>query len=155
MSMVVENKIEYYEESGICKLIIEQFYVEGEDSSTIVKRGGTYTYIIPIEFVDEVKQYEWEVIPSGFYVTPVISTENLNKLKKELGIKGIGRGKIKSSLNNFTPFIRETKTGRYYISSKNEMTRYNNDKNLYVASYKDKAIDLFIQEIEKALEEEH
>lgn len=154
MSMVVENKIKYYEESDVCKLTIEQYYVEGYGSSTKIKRGGTYTYIIPIEFIDEVNQYEWEVIPSGFNVTPVISTENLNKLKEELGAKEFK--KIKSlSLNNITPFIRETKTGRYYISSKNEMTRYNNDKNLYVASYKDKAIDLFIEEIEKALKEEH
>lgn len=152
MSMVVENKYVCYEESGICKLIIEQFYVKGEDSSTIVKRGGAYTYIIPIEFIEEVKQYEWEVIPSGFYVTPVISTENLNKLKNELGIKGSGSGKIKSSLNNFTPFVRETKTGRYYVSSKNEMTHHENNKNLYVASYKDKAIDLFIEEIEKVVD---
>ena len=151
MSMVVENKIKYYEESGICKLLIEQFYVKGEDSSSVVKRGGTYTYIIPIEFIDEVKQYEWQVIPSGFNVTPIITEDDYEQKKKSLG----STERIKAlSLNHITPFVRETKTGRYYISSKNDMTRHDNDRNLYVASYKDKAIDLFMQEIERALGED-
>ena len=53
------NNYEIKEDSEIAILTIESYNVRGEESDITVEKRKSYTIIIPIEFIDEVKKYKW------------------------------------------------------------------------------------------------
>ena len=144
--MAIVSYNEYYkdEENGVCELLITQYKVQGDKKS----KEQTYRYIIPIEFVDDVKEYTWMIVNPS--VTPVIIYEQRERDKSRLGSKKM----IEIGLNNITPFIRICSTSakyQYHVSSKNKYRWDANKHWMYYTNHKGLAIDKFCEEIDWAL----
>jgi hypothetical protein len=129
--MEVKNKYTHDKENGVSTLIIKQY----KDTNLV----GTYEFIIPIEFVDQVSKHTWNVSPR--VSTPVVTLEEYQSTHKALG------------LNNLCPFVRiyTDATYKYAVSSKNKYRYSENDKHLYKTNSCDLAINNFTYHIEKLI----
>lgn len=138
--MEIKNKYTHSKENGTSTLIIKQY-----NGNNLI---GTYEYIIPIEYTQQVSKYQWNV-PTG-KITPCITLNEHEQLKQR-GIKQF------ISLNNICPFVRicnDNAEYKYYVSGKNSK-RYNiNDEHLYRTNNNEYAINNFIQNIDRILEDE-
>lgn len=132
--MEVKNKYTHDKENGVSTLIIKQY----KDTNLV----GTYEFIIPIEFVDQVSKHTWNVSPR--VSTPVVTLEEYNKTKRALG------------LNNICPFVRICKDAiyKYHVSSKNKYKYAENDKHLYKTNDNELAINNFIYHIDRLISEQ-
>lgn len=112
----------------------------------------SYKYIIPIEFYDDVKIWEWEVVCGENIIgTPVISVRHDKAIKKLL--KDESKKPI-ISLNNITPFAWKCKNGKIMVSSKNDYSyRENSEKGViwYSKDEEEQAVQCYDKYIEKCL----
>lgn len=144
------NKYEIKEDSEIAILTIESYNVRGEESDITVEKRKSYTIIIPIEFIDEVKKYKWWLDMSSLTPHRDEPRKVIEKEKKENGYAIIG-------LNNITPFVRicssKRNKGKYCVSSKNDLYCVDNDRNIIRTDIYDLAVKWFERAIDEALEE--
>lgn len=100
------------------------------------KPAKEYRYIIPIEFYDDVRIWDWEVIPQYSH-TPVISSQQHKMIKELTGAKKPKDVTI-LSLNMISPFMAIFKH-KTMVSSKSDKQWQDNDGNClwYDAGYED------------------
>ena len=97
------------------------------------KPAKEYRFVIPIEFYDDVRIWDWEVVPQHSH-TPVITTKQHRMIKELTGIKKGGM----LSLNMVSPFMAIFKH-KTMVSSKSDKQWKDNDGNClwYNAGYED------------------
>ena len=113
----------------------------------------SFTYIIPIEFYDDVRIWDWEVITgaNGVVGTPVISHKQYDAIRELTKIKKFNL----ISLNNITPFAWICKNGKTMVSSKNDYSYSENGKKGVIWFKEDeleKAQDCYLMYLEKLID---
>ena len=113
----------------------------------------SFRYTIPLEFYDEVRIWDWEVIygTNGTSGTPVISHVQYNAIRQLTKTKKFDL----ISLNNITPFAWRCKNGKTMVSSKNDYSyRDNGEKGVvwYKEDELEKAYECYVKFIERCFQ---
>lgn len=114
------------------------------------KLSRSFTYIIPLEFYDDVRIWDWEVVigVNGINGTPVISCKQHRAIRELTKMKRIDI----LSLNNITPFAWRCKNGKTMVSSKNDYSYIDNSEKGVIWFKEDeleKAVECFDKFIER------
>ena len=117
------------------------------------KLARSLTYIIPIEFYDDVRIWDWEVVigANGINGTPVITSKQYNAIRELTKMKKIEI----LSLNKITPFAWRCKNGKTMVSDKNNYSYIDNSEKGVVWFNEDeleKAQDCYLTYLEEYVE---